>query len=322
MPQAGWEIRDRSDAAPGIRRFVEQITMFLTLVGLTALGVGGVGAGQAIAAFLDRKRADIAILKSLGAGGGFVFLTFFLQVMAVALAATVIGALVGSAIPFAVVWYYGDALPVPPHFALYPKPLLLAGAFGLLSAVVFAVPPLSRARAIPPASLFRDGVAPARVPGRWAYLLVSGVAAALITALTLRISASPVFAGEFLAGAAASLILLRLLAEGLRRLIRALGKPRSPLIRLAFANLVRPGAATSGVITALGAGAHLARHRHASERHHRRPGTRRPARPRPGFLLCRYPARPGRGLRPHRHRLQVGHRLQAYPDDPWTDRWR
>ena len=69
FPDAGWKIRDRNDAAPGIRRFVEQVTMFLTLVGLTALGVGGVGASEAVTAFLDRKRFDIAILKSLGADG-------------------------------------------------------------------------------------------------------------------------------------------------------------------------------------------------------------------------------------------------------------
>ena len=84
FPDAGWQIRDRTDAAPGIRRFVEQVTMFLTLVGLTALGVGGVGASEAVSAFLDRKRFDIAILKSLGADGQLVFLVFFLQVMAIA----------------------------------------------------------------------------------------------------------------------------------------------------------------------------------------------------------------------------------------------
>lgn len=54
------------------RRFVEQVSMFLTLVGLTALGVGGVGASEAVSAFLDRKRFDIAILKSLGADGRLV----------------------------------------------------------------------------------------------------------------------------------------------------------------------------------------------------------------------------------------------------------
>ena len=114
------------------------------------IGVAGVGAGQSILAFLDRKRADIAILKALGADGGFVFLTFFLQVMAVALAATVLGAALGAALPFAVVWIYGEALPVPPTFGLYPMPIVLSLTFGLLSAVAFSVPPLARARDVPP----------------------------------------------------------------------------------------------------------------------------------------------------------------------------
>jgi putative ABC transport system permease protein len=254
FPDAGWNIRDRNDAAPGIKRFIEQLTMFLTLVGLVALGVGGVGAGQAITAFLDRKRPDIAILKSMGASGGVVFLVLFLQVMAVALAATVLGAAIGAALPFAVVWIYGAALPVPPAFGLYPVPLLLALAFGLLSAVAFAVPPLSRARMVPPASLFRDVVSPATAEGQNLYRAISAAAALGVMGLTLVLAPSPVFAAEFLVGAIAALALLRLLAEGLRRGLAALPRARSPVMRLALANLVRPGAATGGIITALGLG--------------------------------------------------------------------
>jgi len=254
FPDAGWNIRDRGDAAPGIKRFVEQLSMFLTLVGLVALGVAGVGAAQAILAFLDRKRADIAILKTLGASGSFVFLVFFLQVMAVALLATLVGSAIGAMLPFATVWFYGDALPVPPTFGFYPIPILLAVTFGLLSAVAFATPPLSRARSVPPASLFRDTVAPARAEGQTLYRAISAGAALGVMVLTLIVAPSPIFAAEFLAGAVAALALLRLLAEGVRRLISAMPRARSPLLRLAFANLVRPGAATGGVVTALGLG--------------------------------------------------------------------
>ena len=258
FPDAGWRIRDRHDAAPGIRRFVEQLTMFLTLVGLVSLGVAGVGAGQAILAFLDRKRADIAILKAVGASGGFMFLIFFLQVMAVALAATLLGAAIGAALPFAAVWLYGEALPVPPSMGLYPMPIVLALAFGLLSAVAFAVPPLSRARDVPPASLFRDMVAPvetaAKAPGRNFYRALSAAAALGVAGLTLAVAPSPLFAARFLAGAVGVLVLLRLLAEGLRRLVARLPRARRPALRLALANLVRPGAAAGGIITALGLG--------------------------------------------------------------------
>jgi len=68
------------------------------------------------------------------------------------------------------------------------------------------------------------------------------------------VAPSPVFAAQFLVGAVASLALLRLLAEGLRRVISALPRSHSPLLRLALANLVRPGAATAGIVTALGLG--------------------------------------------------------------------
>jgi putative ABC transport system permease protein len=176
FPDAGWQIRDRNDAAPGIRRFVEQVAMFLTLVGLTALGVGGVGASEAVSAFLDRKRFDIAILKSLGADGRLVFLTFFLQVMAIALAALVVGVAIGATAPFLLGYFYADILPLPPTMGIYPGPLLLAAGFGLLSAIAFSVPPLGRAREIPPASLLRETVAPDRTRLRPIYLLASGAA--------------------------------------------------------------------------------------------------------------------------------------------------
>ncbi len=254
FPEAGWQIRDRSDAAPGLRRFVEQITMFLTLVGLTALAVGGVGAGQAVSAFLDRKRAEIATLKSLGADGALIFLTFFLQVMAIAVAAVICGLLLGLVLPFLLESKYGNEIPAPTRYGIYPGPLILAAAFGLLSAIVFSVPPLARAREIAPASLFRDIVAPMKRRGRLPYLALAGFAALAVIALALWISPSPVFAAWFLAGAAGALIVLRLIAVGLRFALRKLPRPRRADFRLALANLTRPGAATIGVVVALGLG--------------------------------------------------------------------
>jgi putative ABC transport system permease protein len=254
FPDAGWQIRDRNDAAPGIRRFVEQVAMFLTLVGLTALGVGGVGASEAVSAFLDRKRFDIAILKSLGADGRLVFLIFFLQVMAIATGALVLGVAIGATAPFLLAHFYANVLPLPPALGIYPGPLLLAAGFGLLSAIAFSVPPLGRAREIPPASLLRETVAPDRTRLRVGYLLAAGAAGLGITGLMLALAPSPLYAGGFLLGAIVLLALLRLVAEGLTRILRKLPRPRSPLVRLAVGDLTRPGAATQGVVTALGLG--------------------------------------------------------------------
>jgi putative ABC transport system permease protein len=254
FPDAGWQIRDRDNAAPATRRFIEQVNMFLTLVGLTALAVGGVGAGQAVRAFLDRKREEIATLKALGAEGGMIFLTFFLQVMAIAVVAVIVGLIVGSALPFTVEYLFAADIPLPAAYALYAAPLALAGVFGVFSAVAFATLPLARAREIAPASLFRDIVAPERARGRWPYVAASVGAALVVIALAAAVSPSLVFAGWFLAGATGALIVLRLTAEGLRWALRLLPRPRGASLRLALSNLTRPGANTTAVIVALGLG--------------------------------------------------------------------
>src|SRR5207253_7472915 len=67
LPEAGWEVRSRANASPSLERNVERFTQYLTLVGLTALLVGGVGVANAVKGHLDRRREGIATLKALGA---------------------------------------------------------------------------------------------------------------------------------------------------------------------------------------------------------------------------------------------------------------
>ena len=50
-----------------MKRFFDNMTLFLTLVGLTALLVGGIGIANGVKAFLDGRVQTIAILKCLGA---------------------------------------------------------------------------------------------------------------------------------------------------------------------------------------------------------------------------------------------------------------
>jgi putative ABC transport system permease protein len=161
---SGYEVQDRSNGAPGTRRFIERLGQFLTLVGLTALVVAGIGVGNGVASYLDGKRGTIATLKLLGATSRTIFISYLLQIGLVALAAIVAGLAVGTAAPSLVVWIAGSALPVPPRLAIYPLPLLVSAIYGLLIAVVFALSPLARARTVPAASLFRGSLEAFRRP--------------------------------------------------------------------------------------------------------------------------------------------------------------
>ena len=80
FPEAGWRIREPGQAAPNLARLLDRVSVFLTLVGLTALLVGGVGIANAVRAYLATKTETIAALKSLGAPRRAVFATYLVQI--------------------------------------------------------------------------------------------------------------------------------------------------------------------------------------------------------------------------------------------------
>ena len=254
FPDARWEVNDRTNAIPRVTRFVEQATMFLSLIALTALIVGAVGAGQAVEAFLERRRETIATLKAMGAEGRDIFLIYLVQIMAVACVGLVLGLMIGAALPFAVEYFFGAAIPAPANYAVYPGPLVLAATFGLLAALGFAIPPLARAREIAPAGLFRDLVAPAHARARLAYRLAGLAIFIAIAVLSIVLSPYPEFNLGFLVGMAVVLLFLRFAGALIRKLIASLPRQRSQVVRLALANLIRPGAPSTSIMVALGLG--------------------------------------------------------------------
>ena len=175
FPQAGWDIRTRSNASPQLERNVERFTQFLTMVGLTALLVGGVGVANAVASHLDRKRDVIATMKALGASGRRVFAIYLTQVMLLALVGGVIGVVLGAALPFAAALAFRAIIPLPIEPALHPGELALALLYGLLTAFAFALWPLGRAHDVPVGALFRDQVAPQPRWPRTTYIALTGV---------------------------------------------------------------------------------------------------------------------------------------------------
>ncbi len=140
FPGAGWRVRDLENAAPGIQRFVDRVALFLSLIGLTALLVGGVGVANAVRAFLEERLSAIATLKCLGASRRLVFRIYLIQVMAIGMIGVAAGLLAGAAAPLAAAPLLDGRLPVAGAFTLYAGPLLRAAAFGLLTAAGGAFP--------------------------------------------------------------------------------------------------------------------------------------------------------------------------------------
>jgi putative ABC transport system permease protein len=254
LPEAGWEIRDRSNASPQLERTISRFTQFLTLVGLAALLVGGVGVANAVKSHIDRRRDVIAAFKALGATGRDVFTIYLTQVTVLAAIGSVIGLAAGAALPFLIVGAFGKLLPLPVVPALHPDELALSSVYGLLTALAFGLWPLGRVHDVPVAALFREAVASEWHRPRWRYLALMAVVIALLIAVVIGLAYDKRVAAVFVASSIAVFALLRGIAAGLMALARRLPRPRFTMLRLAIANIYRPGALTPSVVMSLGLG--------------------------------------------------------------------
>jgi putative ABC transport system permease protein len=254
FPDAGWEVRTRTNASPSLEEDVERFTQYLTLVGLTALLVGGVGVANAIKDHLERKRTVIATLKSVGATGFEIFAIYLLQVVALACIGALPGLVIGAALPFAVAWGFGAVLPLPVAPALYPGVLALALLYGILTAVAFALWPLGRAHDVPVSTLFRDEVAEDTRWPRRNYVAATMLVVGTLAGLAILLAHDRRTAVMFVAAAVLVLATLRLVAGLMMQIARRLPHARATVLRLAIANLHRPGALTASVVLSLGLG--------------------------------------------------------------------
>jgi putative ABC transport system permease protein len=254
LPEAGWEIRTRTNASPSLEQNVERFSQYVALVGLAALLIGGVGVANAVKTHLDRKRDTIATLKSLGATGGGVFAIYLVEILALALLGALPGLALGAALPFAVAWTFGSVIPLPIAPALHPGELALALLYGALAALAFALWPLGRAHDISVSALFRDGVAPERRWPRRRYPVATGLIAVALATLAIGLAYDRRIAAIFVAAAAIILLLLRAVAVLFMAIARRLPRARSAVLRIAVANIHRPGALTPSVVLSLGLG--------------------------------------------------------------------
>jgi putative ABC transport system permease protein len=254
LPQAGWEVRTRANASPQLERNIERFTQFLTLVGLTALLVGGVGVANAVKGYVDRKQDVIATMKALGASGGSVVGLYLIQVLLLALVGIAIGLAIGGGLPFAIAAAFGKIIPLPVAPAIYPAELMLAAGYGVLTALAFGLWPLGRAHDVPVSALFRDAVSTERRWPRRRYMVATVLVVGTLAAFAIVAAYDRRIAVIFVVAAASVLVALRLVAAGVMALARRLPRARSTELRLAVANIHRPGALTPTVVLSLGLG--------------------------------------------------------------------
>ncbi len=250
LPDTAARVTTYAQAQPGVRRFWNQLTVYLGLTGLVALMVGGIGVATSVRAFVRGKLDTIAVLKCLGAGWRQVLAAYLLQTVLLGLGGSLLGAALGTALQLALVPALSSLLPFPLEASVSVRSVLAGLAMGTGLTLLFALWPLLDIRRVPPALILRRDVE-ARLPGRRPWLAGVPIAAGL-AALAFWQAGSFKVGALFVLGLAGALALLGFAARLVIAAARRLPRLRGLAWRQAVANLHRPGSHAGVVLVSLG----------------------------------------------------------------------
>ncbi len=268
LPDA--QVMDFREGNPALTRGLDNATAILSLICLVAMVLGAIGVAMAMHAHLDQRMDMLAILKALGAGSGDLLRIFLLQTLGLGLAGALVGVAAGLGVMAALPSAFGKLLPA--HVQLgFPWESALAGlGVGLLTTLLFCLPPLVDVRGVRPVLVLRRLVEH-RAGGvmgfferwmkRWPQLLLSIALLLPLIGIAWALSDSAAVGVRFGMAFAATLVVLLALAAatlfGLRVFLNATRLRLPSSLRHGLANLYRPGNQSAPVLAALGTGVML-----------------------------------------------------------------
>lgn len=240
---------------------VTQLADFLSIIGLIALLLGGIGVASGINAFVASRIDTVAILRCLGATGRQVLGLYMVQAASMGFIGAAAGVALGIAIQFVLPGVVSGFLPFDVRPALETRALVAGMITGVWVALVFAMRPLLALRRVSPLQAIRRNADPAAIPKEWRdllrlivdLLLASSIAGIVITRLGSVAQGLGVTVAISIAVG-----VLWISATVLISLARKSVSQAWPFtMRQGIANLYRPANQTRAVTLVLGFGAFL-----------------------------------------------------------------
>jgi putative ABC transport system permease protein len=254
-------VRTVADTERDFTESVARLADFLSIIGLIALLLGGIGVASGVNAFVSAKIDTVAVLRCLGATSRQVLALYVVQSAAMGLVGAIAGTLLGVAVQFLLPGVVSDFLPIDVELALEPRPLVLGLATGVWVSLVFAMRPLLALRRVSPLQAIRREMDSTALPSEWndpARLTVDALLVGSIIGIVVSRIGS-VRQGLYISAAIGGAVLVLWIAATL--LIAAARRSTRPSwpfeLRQGIANLHRPANQTRAVTLALGFGAFL-----------------------------------------------------------------
>ena len=268
LPDA--QVMDFREGNPALARGLDNATAILSLICLVAMVLGAIGVAMAMHAHLEQRMDTLAILKAMGADSNDLLRIFVLQTLGLGVAGALLGVSAGVGVMAALPAVFGNLLPVHTVLKVPWKSGLAGMGMGVLTTLLFCLPPLLDVRGVRPVLVLRRMVEQGaggfrgffeRWLKRWPQLLLSAALVLPLVGIAWALSDSAVVGVSFgIAFAVALVVLLGLAALTLLvlRLFLTLTRLRLPgSLRHGLANLYRPGNQSAPVLAALGTGVML-----------------------------------------------------------------
>ena len=240
---------------------IDQLRDFLSVIGLVALLLGGIGVASGVNAFVMRKIDTVAILRCLGATSRQVLVIYLIQAVVMGFVGAAFGALLGVGIQWLLPRVLADFLPVDVRVTLESGALVTGMLVGVWVALVFALRPLVALRNVSPLqTLRRESDAAALRGARFDPIRVLVALAVVLSVAALGVARADTMQQglAFAAGIGAAVGFLYLAAAALSASARRVVRPGWPFeLRQGVAALYRPGNQTRSVVLALGFGVFL-----------------------------------------------------------------
>ncbi|HEY7394334.1 MAG TPA: FtsX-like permease family protein, partial [Gemmatimonadaceae bacterium] len=240
---------------------IDQLHDDLSIVGLVALLLGGVGVASGVHAFALKKIDPVAILRCVGATSWQVLTIYTTQAAIMGFVGAAAGVVLGVGIQFLFPRVLADFLPVDVDVRLEPQAMLLGLAIGVWVALLFSLRPLIALRRVSPLqALRREPDADALRRARWDPLRITLSFAIVFSVFDLGLTrANTIQRGiGFTVAIGGAIAVLYLSASLLSWLARRILRPSWPFpLRQGIASLYRPGNQTRAVVLALGFGVFL-----------------------------------------------------------------
>ncbi|HEX3435500.1 MAG TPA: FtsX-like permease family protein [Pseudacidobacterium sp.] len=267
LPDA--QISDFREVSPAISEGLDRATGLLSLICLVAMVLGAIGVAMAMRAHLQQRIDILAIMKSIGARSSDILRIYLLQTLLLGITGSVLGIMLGIGVEWALPVLFGKLLPLHPPLHLPLRSVSAAFGTGILTTLLFCLPPLLDVRKIRPNVVLRKTIEGDAEKLSWQKRLsenraqwISVIVVLLALGAIAAALADSMLVGKWFTAALCGILIfvLGLAAFTLRTLRAFLNKTRLHLnstLRHGLANLYRPGNQSAAVLAALGTGVML-----------------------------------------------------------------